>query len=289
MLSKRVKEQILYCNRPQYTLSVLQSDLTRRSFDNAGEQILGRKAFIHTDETGLVWLPKDLLAPQLVDFFIKNPSKFYSAVESRMIEYCRTSELVRAAEISRNTSVTAQMKALRGLAYAYIGLLKYVIIGNLLIEEVIGRFQQLLAEFVPNELAVQHLDSLLRCDAVARAIDLQFFEDIRGTKRIEDVTSAPVHIFGDTRIVHSVPTDDNVNSFLLQAKGCISRYAPLRFIVPVVYQMAEEWRYADYSLRTHLRYYLDSLQAQLGIQKNLYAMTFSELEAEFITYECRAN
>lgn len=280
MRTKNLKGQLLVCARPQYSLSTLQTDLTRQSFCCVGSDILEAELVHDVDLDGLVWLPAEFSAPKMMDLFQRDPGKFLKASSKRMSAYLEASSLVRRANASlrKGGSTVSQ---LHDLAASYIVLLKFVTISNLIFDEAYTRLERLVKDLVPPRIAESHLSSLLRCDAVAKAIELEFVEDVRGTKRIEDVSSDPICIFGETSLNVFSPTDDLVNPFLVKETEMFSDYLALRLMIPLMYQFAEEWRYADYSMRTHFHYILDSL----SVSYDPYSMSFDELLSDLRSNE----
>lgn len=276
MLTKVVGDARLVCARPQYRLSVLQADLTRRSFSDSGICIIEQACAVDVDAEGLVWLDEELSDANLLATFEDDLSLFFRASARRMLAYSRCKDLV--SDVHRHFDYWSDRKVLDALSEAYIGLLKYTILGSLLIDKAYSRLESIIKGVAPWPMAELYLSSLLQSDATQVAIRIEFTEDTRETKRIEDVISLPVAIFGKTKLIPSSPLDDELSRYLLDSTSLnMATYLSLRHIVYMANQFAEEWRYADYSIRSHFRHFVERISLHNPSIPDPYSLRIDQL------------
>ena len=240
-----------------YTFPLFDISLQRDAFKNSGEFVYSEQRPVRIDDDGRQWFHRSLTSPEIVDFLLSDISRYYNIIDRRIADYKKVRNFVEQASLiienPDKLSASSLADALDLLCAAYILALKSVVIANLAVEDVYERFEKVVHQHLPKQKANRYLATVISCPAAKRALELGFFEDTRGTKCIRDVKSDPVNIFSDTVIYINSDVDNLIVLEIQKKGGNQADFAALRLVAPITIQFCEEFRYADYSIRSHIK------------------------------------
>ena len=251
-MEREVDGHVLHCLRPEYTSPPFDRSLQRAALEDAPARIADSAGAVLVDDDGRQWFPACLLPEKLFSRFVAEPGLLLRLMDQRYQDFTAAADLIRSVHRRGDGSAPAPSDALRSLCRAYVLTLQYVPMANLLVDVGYERLLDLVLEVSPRHEANDYVLSLLRSPDAAAAAAAGFSEDVRGTKRISDVQSPPVMIFSEPVLGHAHVLDSDVALRHLR-KGSYRSFASVRLVVPLIVQCAEEFRYIDYSTRTHLK------------------------------------
>jgi hypothetical protein len=268
----------MFCMRYQYTCPNFDKSLLEESYIGIGERLFGRPEKYHFDSEGRQWISRALLGENVARHFISQPTQYLVMAQVRHKDFCQIETLVRHANAYVGSKDPAEISvAIGNLSEAYILALKYIHIAQLIVEFLFDRLSEIVSDVLPRKQANIFLSSICEAPASAEAIRQGFIEDTRGTKRIDAVKSDPVMIFARTILPRSIALDPEVATLVFEGQQDLAEYWSLRTIAPLAVQLAEQFRYADYSLRTHLKHFLNQARKNVPGIGDPYAIRWRDL------------
>lgn len=278
MRVRKAQGRLLVCPRPEYLSTPFEVSLQSEAFAHLGVLVYGEERPVIIEPDGTQWFDESLVGKQLVDFFLRHPTRYLEISEQRIADFSKVrlnvEECSRLLPRREKESVSRKLEL---LCDSYIMTLRYVVTTNLIVEDLYGKFESLLCEVLSPREVGTYTSALLRCPAAKRAAEMEFHEDSRGSKRILDVSSDPVVIFADPLPFTSYVFDEEVTSRVLKKGLPLAEFWSLRLIAPLAVQFAEDFRYADYSIRTHFKMVLRQTGECLGIQEQVYELGYRDV------------
>jgi hypothetical protein len=238
--------------RPKFDRSLLAD-----SYHGIGERIYGRPEQYYFDDEGRAWISEALIGRNVAQYFLQNPTRYLAMLQHRAVDFSvLKGKLCEAHTLLTASSANQLAHAIRLASEAYVLALKYFHFAQPLVDYWCDELRTILMRHLSRREANTYLTSILEAPAAAEAIKRGFTEETRDTMRIDAVKSEPVVIFAQTVFPRAVVMDATLYDRILHSGDDLAAFWSLRTLAPLAMQLAEEFRYADYSLRTHLKYFL---------------------------------
>lgn len=231
------------------------------SYRGIGERIYGHAEQYHLDEEGREWGSAALTASSIARYFLQNPTRYLAMLQHRVMDFSILKDRLRESHTLLTASDGPQVaRAIRLLSEAHVLALKYFHVAQPVAEYWCAELRRILLRHLSKRQVNSYLTSILEAPAAAEAVKRGFTEDAAATRRIDAVRSPPIVIFAQTVFPRAVVMDAHVYDQILHSGDCLPTFWSLRTLAPLAVQLAEEFRYADYSLRTHLKHFLGRAQ-----------------------------
>lgn len=247
----------MYGMRFNYPCPKFDRSLLADSYRGIGERIYGHPEQYYLDDEGRQWISEALIGSNVAQWFLQNPTRYLAMLQHRAVDFCVLKDKLREAHTLLTAGSANQLaRAIRLSSEAYVLALKYFHVAQPVAECWCDELRAILLRHLCRREANSYLTSILEAPAAAEAVELGFTEDTEGTRRIDAVKSAPIVIFAETIFPRAVVADAKLYDRILHSGDGLATFWSLRTLAPLAVQLAEEFRYADYSLRTHLKYFL---------------------------------
>lgn len=257
MRTATINSIAMYCTQFNYPCPKFDRSLLADSYRGIGERIYGHPEQHYLDDEGRLWISAALTGSYVAQYFLQNPTRYLAMLQHRAADFAVLKDKLREAHTLLTASSANQLaRAISLSSEAYVLALKYFHVAQPVAEYWCNELRAILLRHLSRREANSYLTSILEAPAAAEAVKRGFTEDTRGTKRIDAVKSPPIVIFAETIFPRAVVMDAKLYDRILRSGDGLATFWSLRTLAPLAVQLAEEFRYADYSLRTHLKYFL---------------------------------
>jgi hypothetical protein len=257
MRTVTVNASAMCCTRFSCPCPKFDRSLLADSYRGIGERIYGHPEKYYLDAEGRQWISEALIDSNIARYFLQNPTRYLAMLEYRAADFSVLKTKLREAHTLLTASSANQLaRAIRLSSEAYVLALKYFHVAQPVVEHWCSELRSIVLRHLSRREANSYLTSILEAPAAAEAVKRGFTEDTGGSRRIDAVNSSPILIFAETIFPRAVVMDAQLHDRMLHSGDGLATFWSLRTLAPLAVQLAEECRYADYSLRTHLRYFL---------------------------------
>lgn len=278
-----------FCERPRYHFSRLDESLWTPAFFNEGKILFDSDDVLSVfDHTGLPWVREELGSQSLLQYYLKHPERYVSAMTNHHSDVSHVLALVE--RIHQTLDNTSELGAnLDRLYQAYNLFYRYPSSLFYLFDELIYHFKQLLLKYLDKKTVNIYFTQFLSAEMTKEVIEKGHGRNLiisrpqsRGV--LYAAGTEPVVFYRRPKFFHEFSNDMEMIE-ALQSRGItaedMKQFLACRWIVPIAVQTNEEAQYLESQiLSSHASYILGKMSRILNKSLDeLEQMSYQDIQA----------